>query len=74
MKKIGTLKRRRREEGECAKYKTAIRNFCLECMGYNLNEVKHCSAPKCWLFPLRFGCYPDSEVGRRLKRDGVTLV
>lgn len=34
---------------------SAIRLFCLECMGGNRAEVVKCSSPHCALFPFRFG-------------------
>lgn len=33
----------------------AIRQFCIECMGWNSGEVKRCTAKQCVLFPFRFG-------------------
>jgi hypothetical protein len=37
--------------------KEAIRKFCVECMGGNVNRkyVKACTAPDCPLFPYRLG-------------------
>lgn len=37
----------------------AVRNHCLECVGYDASEVERCSAPACWLYPWRFGMHPD---------------
>ena len=51
---------RRRKPNECARPLQAVRNFCVECMGYNANEVKRCTAPQCWLYPLRMGKNPVS--------------
>lgn len=51
--------RRRREPRELAPPFKAIRNFCLEYTGYNDAEVTRCTSPKCWLFPLRFGKWPE---------------
>ena len=34
---------------------TAIRSFCISCMGGYVKEVKHCTAPACPLYPLRLG-------------------
>jgi len=31
----------------------AIRSFCLECMGWQRNEVKSCTSPQCPLFQYR---------------------
>ena len=52
----------------------AIRAHCLECVGGSSDEVKLCTAPKCWLYPYRFGKNPfrappsekQREQGRRL--------
>lgn len=56
--------RRRREPGECAGRSVAIRNHCIECMGYNATEVRECTSPKCWLYPWRMG---------RLDRDALEI-
>ena len=37
---------------------TAIRAFCLECLGWSPNEVTACTAPLCPLFPFRSGHNP----------------
>ncbi len=34
---------------------TAIRSFCISCMGGYVKEVKNCTAPDCPLYPLRLG-------------------
>ena len=34
---------------------TAIRRFCIECMGFAVGEVTHCTCPHCPLFPFRGG-------------------
>ena len=31
----------------------AIIEFCKECMGFNANEVRRCTAPLCPLYPFR---------------------
>lgn len=31
----------------------AIRAFCLECVGWQGNEVRHCTATECFLYPWR---------------------
>ena len=31
----------------------AIRYFCYECMGWQKQEVRNCTAPNCPLFPFR---------------------
>ena len=33
----------------------AIKEFCMECCGWERSEVKSCSAPQCPLFEFRFG-------------------
>ena len=33
--------------------KRAIRFFCYECMGWQKQEVRNCTAPNCPLFPFR---------------------
>ncbi len=48
-------KKKRREIGEIASKKMAIRNHCLECVGYSEKEVTECTATKCWMWPWRFG-------------------
>jgi len=65
LKKTRKICRRRRKEGEIATRGIAIRNFCLECVGYNSGEVSKCSAKKCWLYPYRMGAQGmDSECVR----------
>lgn len=57
----------------------AIRLFCLDCCGGSSNEVKLCTAPKCALYPFRFGKNPfrvkrelsaeqRAEMAERLKK------
>lgn len=36
----------------------AIKEFCLECCGYNSNDVKKCTAPLCPLYAFRNGHNP----------------
>jgi len=62
--------RRRRKQGECARPLLAIRNQCLECMGYDAAEVEHCTSPGCWLYPYRFGYCPNSTKIRGRSVDG----
>lgn len=47
------VKRRRRKPDEVASRSIAIRNFCLECMGYLSPEVEQCTDIGCWLYPYR---------------------
>ena len=56
----------------------AIRAHCLECMGWNYDEVRNCTDPICPLYPFREGKnlrekkgFSDEErilVGERFKR------
>jgi hypothetical protein len=48
---------RRKKAKEVPSQKTAIRNFCLECMGWEdcFTRVKECTSPECWLYPWRLG-------------------
>jgi len=54
-----TILKRRRQRGELASPLKSIRNHCLECCGYNHAEVTRCTAPGCWLYPFRAGCWPE---------------
>ena len=36
----------------------AIKDFCMECCGYQRDEVKNCSAPICALYEFRLGKNP----------------
>ena len=36
----------------------AIKDFCMECCGYQRDEVKNCSAPMCALYEFRLGKNP----------------
>lgn len=63
IEKHSKVKRRRRKPGEVAHRSKAIRNHCLECVGYNQRAVRECTAEKCWLWPWRLGA---------LDRDGVS--
>jgi len=58
-KRVTRFLKRRREPGEIATPVASIRNFCLECCGYQPSEVELCTAPKCWLWPWRFGRTPE---------------
>jgi hypothetical protein len=39
----------------------AVRLHCVECCGGSSNEVRHCSATSCPLWPCRFGRRPNAE-------------
>lgn len=88
MKHTGTIHRRERRAGEMPTARAAVRNFCLQCMGFQAEEVRLCTAPKCWLFPWRFGMTPakalrrgetidflagnDGKSGDRAKNEGLS--
>jgi hypothetical protein len=36
---------------------TAIRLHCIECMGFQIHEVKRCTSVLCPLYPFRMGKY-----------------
>ena len=40
----------------------AIIEFCKECMGFNANEVRRCTAPPCPLYPFRTYDKPEDTV------------
>jgi len=40
---------------------SAIRAFCLECMGWSYSEVEKCTSPLCPLYPFRFGKNPSRK-------------
>lgn len=49
---------------------TAIRAFCVHCMGGHPNMVKDCTAPSCELFPLRMGVNTlSAKYGVALKKE-----
>lgn len=68
MKRV-TVVRRRREPGECAPRWAAVRNHCLECVGYQSVEVERCTAMACWLYPWRFGGGSATEAATRHNPD-----
>ena len=35
-----------------------MRQFCWECMGWNINDIEGCTAPDCPLYPWRKGKNP----------------
>ncbi len=59
--------KRPREFHEVMSARASIRNFCLQCMGWETasHEVERCTAPDCRLYPWRLGTTPD-ELRRRL--------
>ena len=52
-KRFRSIVKRRRMPGEIPTLRAAIRNHCLECMGWEQAEVPGCTAPMCWLWPFR---------------------
>jgi hypothetical protein len=44
----------------------AIRAFCIECMGFHVQEVRGCPAPKCPLHPFRNG---NAHTGRSMSEN-----
>lgn len=40
---------------------SAIRKQCIECMGFNVGEVRNCTDPHCTLYPFRMGQNPSRE-------------
>jgi hypothetical protein len=71
-KRVTRFLKRRREPGEIAMPVVSIRNQCLECCGYQPSEVELCTAPKCWLWPWRFGRTPEGAA-RQGKDTGVEV-
>jgi hypothetical protein len=63
-RKSTSIVHRRRRAGEVSTARTAIRNHCIECMGYQARDVATCSAPECHLWPYRMGprVRPDGGV------------
>lgn len=46
---------RKRRPGELFTARTAIRNHCVECMGYAARDVSDCTDAGCHLWPYRMG-------------------
>lgn len=59
---MAKMKKRRRQCGEVASRKEAIRNFCMECMGYQQAEIRRCTSTQCWLYPWRLGALDDETI------------
>jgi len=57
----GKIHHRPRRPGEVTTPLAAIRNHCIECMGYQPALVKTCPARECWLWPYRLGRRPNGE-------------
>lgn len=69
MKKVTRTLKRNRQPGELATPIQSIRNFCINCMGCQVNEVKKCSNPGCWAYPYRMGVRPTKATEIRLGVD-----
>ncbi len=65
MAKFTKIVHRRRKPDEIPTPRVAIRNHCLECCGYSTKETELCTAPKCWLYPWRFGTTPQDLKSKR---------
>ena len=65
-------KKVRMVELEKVSYAKAIRAKCLDCCCGQENEVRHCTALDCPLFPYRFGCAPSAYINRN--RENVIIV
>ena len=59
MVKVTHIKQRRRKLNEYPTARIAIRNFCIECMGYQVYDIGGCTDNQCWLYPWRMGKTPD---------------
>ncbi len=70
----GKIQKRRRLPNEICTARTAIRNHCLECVGYESAEVARCTAPACWLYPYRLGANVSPEAALRVSTEGATGV
>lgn len=67
MTRVDTVQNRRREPDELAIPEIAIQNHCRECMGFQPSLVEGCTAPACWLHPLRLGV--PSKSGQKIAND-----
>lgn len=70
---MAKLKSRRRKIGEICTRRDAIRNHCMECMGYQIAEIKRCTAKECWLFPFRPGA-TRAEINTEREEAGLKPV
>ena len=61
---MAKLKSRRRKIGEICTRRDAIRNHCMECMGYMMAEIHRCDSFDCWLYPWRMGELDEEMVQR----------
>ena len=56
---------RNADEDEVVSARASIRNFCISCMNYQVQEVERCTAVQCWLYPWRMGRTPAQLKSRR---------
>lgn len=72
MRKSRKILRRRRRPAEISTLRAAVRNFCIECVGYQAGEVPRCTARQCHLWPWRMGFfyYPEDLVADELPYAG----
>jgi len=68
------IQKRRRLPQEISTARAAIRNHCLECVGYESSEVASCTAPACWLYPYRLGANVSPEAALGVSTEGATAV
>ena len=66
MSKFTSIVSRRRKPEEVPTLRVAVRNFCLECVGYLGMEVGACTDTACWLYPWRSGKTPKVLKSSRL--------
>jgi hypothetical protein len=72
MNVVRTVLRRSRRPGEVAIRSIAIRNWCLECVGWEFCEVTRCTGRDCWFRPYRMG--PGrTEADRCAAQDSRTI-
>ena len=55
VKRVKKRMARPRQPGEVAEGMVAIKSFCLECFGGDVEGIRGCTDPECWLYPLRKG-------------------
>lgn len=73
-KKVTYIVRRSRQDKELPTLQTAVRNFCIQCMGGEGNAIAVCSHTGCWLYPYRMGCSPESGRGKDYQKRGINLL
>lgn len=75
---MAKIRKRRRKPGEYDSRKESIRNMCMECMGYQMAEIRKCTATECWLYPWRLGAFDSESIetekkGLKAKKAGITI-